>query len=63
MKVKTGAMFWISGTSLTPKASANMIQLKHNPSAEVCKSNPLDLCLIKTAKNRLLCRLCSYAIG
>lgn len=50
MKVKTGAMYWISGTSLTPKATANMIQLKHNPNAEVCKSNSLDLCLIKTAK-------------
>jgi len=37
MKQKIGVIFPIPGTSLTPNATANVIQLKHNPNAEVCK--------------------------
>jgi hypothetical protein len=41
MKQKIGVIFPIPGTSLTPNATANVIQLKHNPNAEVIRSGRL----------------------
>lgn len=46
MKQKIGVIFPISETSLTPNATANVIQLKHNPNAEACKFDFNNLCYI-----------------